>query len=47
MLICCCYKTGYRTAELEQDVDVLTNNYGGDIHIIEIPPVNVSSSEIR
>ena len=40
-------RPGYRAAELEQDVDILTNKYGGDIHIIEIPPVNVSSSEIR
>lgn len=40
-------RPGYRTAELEKDVDILTNKYGGDIHIIEIPPVNVSSSEIR
>ena len=35
------------TSELKKDVDILTDKYGGDIHIIDIPPVDVSSSKIR
>ncbi|MCJ7855570.1 nicotinate-nucleotide adenylyltransferase [Lachnospiraceae bacterium NSJ-143] len=40
-------RPGYMTSELKKDVDILTDKYGGDIHIIDIPPVDVSSSKIR
>lgn len=40
-------RPGYKDTLLEKDVNFLTQKYSADIHIVEIPPVNVSSSEIR
>ena len=40
-------RPGYKNAMLEKDAEILTNKYGGDIHLIEIPAIDISSSKIR
>ena len=40
-------RPGYKDKLLEEAVACLTKNYDANIRIVEIPPVDVSSSEIR
>ena len=40
-------RPGYKDKLLEDAVACLTKNYDANIRIVEIPPVDVSSSEIR
>jgi len=40
-------RPGYNNIELEKDVKNLTEQYGANIKLVEIPPVEISSSQLR
>ena len=40
-------RPGYRTEELTQHVEYLKKTYGTDIRIVDIPQVDISSTDIR
>ena len=40
-------RPGYRTEELTEHVEHLKKNYGTDIRIVDIPQVDISSTDIR